>query len=254
MKLNELHNKIENARALEFGDILSESIELFKKLWLQGLLTVLIIALITVPFAMISAFLLELMGIATQDIFETSDFSFEALSSFYGLNAMYNIPLTLISTCVQIALLSAFYRICKKRDLDNATSDDYFFFFKQEYLSKIFMLALIHTAITTVAQMLCFVPYIYVMIPLMYFTIMFAFNSEKSVEEIMKTSFLLGNKKWLISFGTLFVAGIIGMLGIIGCGIGILFTISIVYLPCYVIYKHVVGFEDTDEILKIGEE
>ncbi|WP_452221457.1 hypothetical protein [Lacinutrix salivirga] len=254
MKLNEIHNKIENARALDFGDVLSECIELFKKVWLQGLLTVLIIMLITVPFAMISAFVLELLGIATQNMLDTTDFSFETITAFYGVNALYNIPLSILSTFVQIALLGGFYRICKQKDFGESINDDYFYFFKQEYLTKILMLALIHTAIATVAQMLCFVPYLYVIVPLMYFTIMFAFNSEKSVEEIMKTSFLIGNKKWLISFGTLFVCGILGMLGVIGCGIGLLFTVSIVYLPCYVIYKHVVGFEENSEILKIGTE
>ena len=70
--------------------------------------------------------------------------------------------------------------------------------------------------------------------------------------EIVKASFKIGNKKWLITFGTMFVAGILGMLGIIGCGIGILFTISIIYLPVFFIYKEVIGFGETSEIEQIG--
>jgi hypothetical protein len=50
----------------------------------------------------------------------------------------------------------------------------------------------------------------------------------------------------------MFVAGILGMLGIIGCGIGVLFTISIIYLPVFFIYKDVIGFGDTSEIEQIG--
>ena len=72
--------------------------------------------------------------------------------------------------------------------------------------------------------------------------------------KIVKLSFSLGTKKWFITFGLIFVSAILGMLGIIACGIGILFTISIAYLPVYFIYREVVGFEEDDEIMKIGTE
>jgi hypothetical protein len=70
--------------------------------------------------------------------------------------------------------------------------------------------------------------------------------------DIIKISFKLGNKKWFITFVTMFIAGIIGMLGILACGIGILFTLSIVYLPSLLIYKEVVGFNGNTEIDSIG--
>jgi uncharacterized membrane protein len=44
------------------------------------------------------------------------------------------------------------------------------------------------------------------------------------------------------------------MLGIIACGIGLLLTMSIVYLPVYFVYRDVVGFEEDSEIMKIGIE
>ena len=110
------------------------------------------------------------------------------------------------------------------------------------------MLAVIHTGIGLISQFLCFIPYIYAVVPLMYFSVIFAFNSENSVEDIVKASFLIGNKKWLLTFGSLFVCGILGMLGVIACVIGVIFTISIAYFPSYVIYKEVVGFDGTDEI------
>jgi uncharacterized membrane protein len=82
----------------------------------------------------------------------------------------------------------------------------------------------------------------------------FSNNPDLSETEIVKLSFRLGTKKWLITFGLLFVTGILGMLGIIACGIGLLFTMSIVYLPVYFVYRDVVGFEDDSEIMKIGTE
>jgi hypothetical protein len=50
------------------------------------------------------------------------------------------------------------------------------------------------------------------------------------------------------------VAGLMGMLGIIGCGIGIVFTISIVYLPPFLIYKDAIGLEENHPIDEIGSD
>lgn len=72
--------------------------------------------------------------------------------------------------------------------------------------------------------------------------------------DIVKLSFKLGNKKWFIAFITMFVAGIIGMLGIIACGIGVLFTMSIVYLPAFLIYKEVVGFQNGKNMVTIENQ
>lgn len=72
--------------------------------------------------------------------------------------------------------------------------------------------------------------------------------------QIVKLSFNIGTKKWLLSFGLIFLTGLMGMLGIIACGIGVLFTISIIYLPVYFIYKGVVGFDDITDIDLIGKE
>jgi len=95
---------------------------------------------------------------------------------------------------------------------------------------------------------------IFAIVPLSFFAVVFSNNPELTETEIVKISFNLGTKKWLITFGLLFVTGILGMLGIIACGIGLLFTISIVYLPVYFVYRDVVGFDDDSEIMKIGTQ
>ena len=89
------------------------------------------------------------------------------------------------------------------------------------------MLGIIHTGIAVLAQFLFVLPYIYAFVPLAYFTIIFANNPDLSEGEIVKASFKLGNKKWLITFGTMFVAGLLGMLGIIGCGIATIQIINV---------------------------
>lgn len=252
MTLPEIHTRIANAKELDFATVLNDCLELYKKFWVQGLLTILIIAILTIPVALISQFLLGIFGLITPNEFNFRDFDMDSLSNFYGFNLFYNLPFTIISTSIQIGVLAGFYRIIKLKDIDNFTKEDYFYFFKQEYLGKIVLLAVVYSAISVVAQLLCFIPFIYAIVPLMYFSVMFAFNSEKSVEEIFKTCFILGNKKWLLTFGSLIVCFFLGMLGVIACVIGLLFTISITYLPCYVIYKNIIGFDDENELDQIG--
>ncbi|UKM64854.2 hypothetical protein GSB9_01412 [Flavobacteriaceae bacterium GSB9] len=245
---NSLLHKIENAKPLEFSAIFDNVIELFKKVWLKGFLMVLIM----VGFAIVVGVLFSLIGLAPKGNPFIDGFSLEIYAEFYSSSIIQNVPQTILTTTITLALVAAFYKMCIQFDSGKTMVDDYFYFFKKEYFSKLLMLGIIHTGIATVAQLLFFVPYIYAFVPLAYFAIVFTNNPKLSEMEIVKASFALGNKKWLITFGTLFVAGILGFLGILGCGIGILFTISIVYLPTFFIYKAVVGFDDTSEIDLIG--
>ncbi|MFL1012074.1 hypothetical protein [Flavisericum labens] len=245
---NRLLHKIENAKPLDFSTIFDNVIELFKKVWLKGFLMVLIM----VGFAIVVGIVFSLIGLAPNDQLFSDGFNLEAYTEFYSSSILPSVPQNILTTTVTLALVSAFYRMCIKIDSGINAVEDYFYFFKKEYFSKLLMLGIIHTGIAALAQLMFFLPYIYVLVPLAYFAIIFANNPELSEMEIVKASFKLGNKKWLITFGTLLVAGILGLLGLLGCVIGMLFTISIVYLPTFFIYKEVVGFDDTNEIDQIG--
>ena len=112
---------------------------------------------------------------------------------------------------------------------------------------------LVSFGISIIAALLCYVPIFYVIVPLSYFAIVFAFNSELTVGEIVKVSFKLGNKKWLLTFGLILVSSILAQIvGFLACGIGVLFTATFVYHPIYLIYKEIIGFDETSEIEEIG--
>ncbi|MFL0354321.1 hypothetical protein [Xanthomarina sp. GH4-25] len=236
----ELEVRIKNAKQLDFGDLISDVIELFKKIWLKGFLTILLI----MASALCLMFVFTIIGISPQDVTLQQAFSFETFYDTYYTNIIYGIPQTILLSTITLAFVAAFYRICKQTVLEDPEHDDYFYFFKKDYFSKVFMLGIIYTGIAVVAQLLFIIPYIYVFVPLSFFAVTLAHNPELGELDIVKVSFKLGNKKWLIAFFTMFVAGILGMLGILGCGIGLLFTMSIVYLPAFFIYKEVVGFDE----------
>ena len=244
----DLIKKIDNAKDLSFSDLFDSIIELFKKLWIKGLLAVLII----VGFAFAVNMVFSLIGLAPKNNFFLEDMDFNSFFSSYSKTALLSIPQTILLTTLSMCVLSAFYRICKHEVLGQNVTDDYFYFFKKEYFSKLLMLGIIHTAIAVVAQFLFIIPYIYVFVPLSYITMVFANNPHLSEAEIVKASFKLGHKKWLLTFGALFVTGVLGGLGVIACFVGLFFTISIVYLPVFFIYKDVVGFDAHNDIEQIG--
>ena len=253
--INGLLEKIENAKALDFGTIFNESIELFKKTWLQGFLLQLFTVIIMMPLIIVLYLPLIGMIIAQQ---ESGYSDPEAFSGFFGgvsiLYVLFVIVGIFVLGAISVALNAAFFRIMKKLDYnESVTTSDFFYFVKGKHLSKIFVLMLASFGIAILAMLLCYLPIFYVMIPLSYFSLIYAFNPELSVGEIVKVSFKLGNKKWLITFGLMIVASILSQIvGFLLCGIGLLFTAAFVYHPIYLIYKNVIGFNRTDAIEEIG--
>jgi hypothetical protein len=243
-----LKQKIDNPPHLDFGDIISEAIELFKKVWVKGFLMVLILIVVAVMLS----FVFQAIGLAVDPSILMDGITIDSLTSFYAQNALYSLPQTILISALTIALLAGFYRMCKQEVTGQSQTDDYFYFFNKAYFSKALMLGIIYAIIAAIAQALFLLPYIYVFVPLSYFAIIFSNNPELSEVEIVKLSFALGNKKWLVSFGAMLVCAIIGMLGVIACFIGIVLTISIAYLPVFLIYKEVIGFDDRNEIDFIG--
>lgn len=73
------------------------------------------------------------------------------------------------------------------------------------------------------------------------------FGKLKAVESI-QSSFIIMSRNPLVLFGLLVVAGIFSIAGIIGCGIGVFFTIPFMYAMTYAIYATIIGFESTEDM------
>jgi hypothetical protein len=240
-------DKINRAERLDFGNILGESFELFKKTWIHGFILQLVLFIIMLPLIMVIyvPIFTVLIAQAKNGYAEPDAFSgiFVGMSFFYIL---FMIVAIFALSAIQFALNAGFFRMMKKLDFgEPVQTSDLFFFFKTSYFSKTFLLVLASVGIAIIAALLCYLPIFYVMVPLTYFGFIFAFNPELSVNDIIKISFKLGNKKWLISFGLMIVASLMSQIvGLILCGIGVLFTAAFVYHPFYLVYKSVVGFEN----------
>lgn len=255
MTVTEIQNRIQNAKALDFGTIFNDSIELFKKVWVQGLLVLLLNMVLAIPFIMIVYIPLVLMGLMDLNSGPYNPYDPyaqpEVSSVFIIVMVVIYIFLIVAMSTIGLGLKAAFYRICKLKDLEQLGKEDYFYFFKKPYLGKTIKLGLAFSGISVLATLLCFLPIIYAIVPLSFMVVIYAFNPDLSISEIIKLSFDLGNKKWLISFGLLFVSGFLaGIVGMIMCFVGVYLTASFSYLPAYLIYKKVVGFDDENDQLR----
>ena len=91
------------------------------------------------------------------------------------------------------------------------------------------------------------------MVPVALINVIYAFNPDMEASDIVKLGFKLGNKKWLITFGLMLVAGLLAQIvGMIMCFVGVFVTAAFAYLPQYFIYKDVIGFKEQNVIDQIG--
>lgn len=254
MIFSELQLKIQKDKQLDFGAIFNQSIELFKKVWVQGLVMLLLTIVLMIPFYILMYVPMIAMGLFNpermgQGMAPEEVFAF--MIPFYLLMIVFSF----FAVIIGFGMKAGFYRICKTKDFNEATSDDYFYFFKKPYLGKTIKMAAATSGITLLAMLLCVFPIFYVMVPVALMNVIYAFNPDLSVSNIIKAGFDLGNRKWLMTFGLIFVAGIVAQLvGMVMCFVGVLITASFAYLPPYFIYKEIIGFGDKDDIMKIGSE
>lgn len=253
--ISSLLEKIERSKDLDFGTIFNDSIELFKKTWLQGFLLFLFTLIIMLP--LIIVLYVPLLGVimAQQEGVHAGNEAFEnfftGMSIFYVLFVVVGI---FVLGAISFALNAGFYRIMRKLDNNEiVATSDFFHFIKTEYLGKAFLLMLVSIFIAIPSALLCYIPLIYTIVPLSFIAVIFAFNPDFTVGEIVNLSFKLANKKWLVSFGLIVVSSILSQIvGYLLCGIGLLFTATFVYHPIYLIYKNVCGFSESHIIDEIG--
>ena len=116
--ISTLQEKINNAKALDFGTIFSESVELFKKTWLQGFLLQIFTIIVMLPLIiilyvpLITMFIVQAQN-GNSDSSTYSEF-FGSMSVLYILFVIIGI---LVLGAVSVALNAAFFRIMKSLDL-----------------------------------------------------------------------------------------------------------------------------------------
>ena len=247
---NDLLQKIESATAPDFGNLLSRSFDLYKKVWLESFMHVLVALLAVIPFIIIiyvpfvPTIISSVKYGSSRNIEPFMDYSIIMIVGYFILLFI----LIIIIQGVSIAITAHFFQVCKKEDINSSEdTGGYFTFLKGNNFSKVFILSLATFGISLVAVLLCYLPIFYVMVPLQLIIVIFAFNDKMSVSDIISLSFKLGNKFWLLLFGLIIISSMIAQLGIILCFVGVFFTAYFVHIPIYYFYKDTIGFKDDSE-------
>lgn len=271
MEAVKLFQRIEQSRPLDFGAILSQSIELFKKVWVQGFVHLLLGSVIIVPLILLIYIpMAVILGFGAQAGYMLGDYSayqnshtpfdsLEVAGLSIGIMILFFVLVTfviMLASVVQYALMAHFFVCCKQVDSGEPVSSSYFMFFKKKYLKTLLLLSLATLGMVFAAILLCFFPLLYISIPLQFVLVMFAFNPDLSASDILRASFKYGNKVWFIAFGLSIVASLLAQtIGMMLCFVGIFFTASFINLPRYYMYKDGVGFEgDASGIQQINQE
>src|SRR5690606_23688375 len=224
--------------------------ELFKKIWVEGMLHLLIIMAVILPLLVVLyvpfiAIIVEANAHGTQPDFNPF---LEYSVAWIAIYIVVFLVVMIIIQTIAYGITAHFFQVCKKADTGTPIEIGGYFEYLKNHFQKILVLSLAAFGITMLAAILCYLPIFYVMVPLQLMFVIFAFNPELSVSEIVKSGFKLGNKFWLIAFGLIIISSMIAQLGIILCGIGILATAFFTHLPMYYFYKETIGFDDDSPI------
>ncbi|MCL6267716.1 hypothetical protein [Flagellimonas myxillae] len=237
MNFSTTTQRIAESDPIDFGQIFNSTIELFKKVWVQGFITILLTFITILPFYIIMYLPMIWLGIWDPSSFDTGE-----LPPVVLLLMFITMPIAFLGIAtVGLCLNAAFLRICWLKDMDQSAKEDYFYYLKGEYFRKAFMLALIMFGLSVLGTLLCFIGVIYLLVPLSLFPAFLAFNKDLSAMEMTKASFALGNKNWLVIFGLVLVTALVAQLGVVLCVVGVLFTAMFGKIPAYFIYKEIVG-------------
>ena len=245
--IDSLLTKIKSAPRLDFGTIFSEAIDLFKKTWLYGLLYYFIIMIVTIPVSMMTnpSIFLMIRNLDRSEVWADQSAMGGLLVGPFFLMSMLG---SFVSASLSILLLAGFLRIVRSLDFgQEPNGSDLFYFFKSDYIFKAMIMTLGIMIISAIALVLCILPIVYVAIGVSFCSYFFAFHPELNLGDIFKAAFALGHKKWWLTFGLVIVASILATtVGLLMCVVGLLITASFSVLPTYLIYKHVVGFDENN--------
>lgn len=252
-----IFQRIENANKLDFGDILSKSIELFKKVWEEALYHVLITIAVTIPIVIAIyipyvIFILSMTDHRTFNFFHRYEFYGQPeITSYLPLLIPYILiafVLLIIVQALSFGIIAHFFKVLKKIDTGSSEDIGGYFDLIQKNFNKLFLLSVTTFGISFLAVLACYFPIFYVMVPLKIMIVIYAFHPDMSVSDIVKASFKLGNKFWLIIFGLIIIGSLLAQLGILFCFVGILFTAFFVHIPIYYVYKDAIGVDEFSEI------
>lgn len=252
-RIQELKN---NGYTLDFGIVFNKAFENYKKIALYGGLMIfvffVILSLITVGV------IIATFGLAvTLDFFKPENLQAESLNLqnlllFSGVSVLFG------------ALLSPFPAGMIKMAHSAEKDEEFhvssmFQYYKAPYIGELLVATLVISLISAVIQGVISyleIPFLGYFVSLIFSTFavltvpLIIFGNLKAVEAI-EASLLITSKQFFTIMALIFVGNIGILVGLIGCCIGIVFTIPFMYSLYFVLFSEIIGFENEPEVKEI---
>lgn len=258
--MNSEIEKIQNKEySIKYGVVFNESWNLFTKLIGVGALAVILysFASFLVNFLLESItgfrnvtneFMMDIQGIQDPNVllYEVQDFYMEHMNTLLITRLGTEFVMLLA-----FPLAGGFMMVCRELDKNGAFNIGTLFEgFKPQYWSRLMVLAVIYFFISKIATVFFVLPGIYIWVAAVIACPIVMFTNASGVQAFT-TSIKLVNKNWFTVFQILFVASLIGIAGYLLCLVGRIVTYPLVLVTVYMLYKHIVGFQE-NEIEEIG--
>jgi hypothetical protein len=242
-----------NGYTLDFGNVFNHAFENYKKIALYGglMIFVIFVLLSILAFGVLIAIFgsLAVVDFLKPENLKPEEFSLDTLLIFSGISIVFS---SLISP-LTAALIKMAY--CAERDEEFHIST-MFEYYKAPYFKEIFIATFLISLISSISSTIIN----YTQIPVISFVIrviielftilmipLIIFGKLKAVEAL-EASILIVSKQPLILLGLIVIGSIGTLVGLIGCCIGIVFTLPFLNSLYYAIYSEIIGFDSQTEI------
>jgi hypothetical protein len=242
-----------NGYTLDFGNVFNHAFENYKKIALYGglMIFVLFVLLSILAFGVLIAVFgsLAVVDFLKPENLQTENLSLDSMLIFSGVSLL----ITCLLSPFSAGLIKMAY--CAERD-DEFHVSTMFEYYKAPFFKELFIATFLITIVNSVLSGIIN----YIQIPIIevvvsvtigLFTILMIpliiFGKLKAVEAI-QASILVVSKEPIVILGLLVIGVIASLVGLIGCCIGIVFTIPFMYSLYYALYSEIIGFDPENEI------
>ncbi|MFV8361293.1 hypothetical protein [Flavobacterium sp. LS1P3] len=242
-----------NGYTLDFGNVFNHAFENYKKIALYGglMIFVLFVLLSILAFGVLIAVFgsLAVVNFLKPENLQTENLSLDSMLIFSGVSLL----ITCLLSPFSAGLIKMAY--CAERD-DEFHVSTMFEYYKAPFFKELFIATFLITIVNSVLSGIIN----YIQIPIIevvvsvtigLFTILMIpliiFGKLKAVEAI-QASILVVSKEPIVILGLLVIGVIASLVGLIGCCIGIVFTIPFMYSLYYALYSEIIGFDPENEI------
>ncbi|MFV8336949.1 hypothetical protein ACNQF7_12825 [Flavobacterium sp. RSP29] len=237
-----------NSYTLDFGNVFNHAFENYKKIALYGglMIFVIFVLLSILAFGVLIAIFggAAVVDFLKPENLKPEEFSLNTLLIFSGISVLISCLISPLTA----ALIKMAY--CAERDEEFHIST-MFEYYKAPYFKEIFIATFVISIISSIISTIIN----YMQIPVIGFVVtvfielftilmipLIIFGKLKAIEAL-EASILIVSKQPLILLGLIVVGSIGTLVGLIGCCIGIVFTLPFLNSLYYAIYSEIIGFE-----------